>query len=112
MPSDNFEIFVVFEILVTFEFSNGNFCEMAKNIGNFFFVIFGQINLFYILAEFEVDVMRPNDSAKMDKRALKGQIENFLSISRTFLISTTKINLEKTSLSDNLKIFMIQPVFG
>ena len=54
-----------------FEFSNGHLGEMAKYIGNFFFVIFGQINLFYILAEFEVDVMRPNDSSKMDKRALK-----------------------------------------
>ena len=44
--SDNFEIFVIFEILAIFEFSNGHFGEMAKYIGNFFFVIFGQINVF------------------------------------------------------------------
>ena len=35
-------------------------------------MIFGQINVFYILAEFEVDVMRPNESTKMDERAFKG----------------------------------------
>ena len=45
---------------------------MAKNIGNFFFVIFGQVDVFYILAEFEVDVMRPNESNEMDEKALKG----------------------------------------
>ena len=55
MPSDNFEIFVVFEILVTFEFSNGNFCEMAKNIGNFFFVIFGQVDVLYFWLSWKWD---------------------------------------------------------
>ena len=64
--SDNFEIFVIFE------FSNGHFGEMAKYIGNFFFLIFGEIDVFYILAEFEVDGRRPNESTKMDERALKG----------------------------------------
>ena len=66
------EIFVIFEILAIFEFSKGHFGEMAKNIGNFFFVIFDQIDVFYILAEFEVDEMRPNESPKKDERALKG----------------------------------------
>ena len=70
--SDNFEIFVIFEILAIFEFSNGHFCEIAKYIGNFFFVIFGQNDVFYILAEFEVDGMRPNECTKMDEGALKG----------------------------------------
>ena len=70
--SDNFEIFVIFEILAIFEFSNGHFGEIAKYIGNLFFVNFGQIDVFYILAEFEVDGMRPNESIKMNERALKG----------------------------------------
>ena len=70
--SDNFEIFVIFEILAIFEFSNGHFCEIAKYIGNLFFVNFGQIDVFYILAEFEVDGMRPNECTKMDEGALKG----------------------------------------
>ena len=43
-----------------------------RNILAIFFVIFGQISVFYILAEFEVDVMRPNESTKMDERALMG----------------------------------------
>ena len=42
------------------------------NILAIFFVIFGQIDVFYILAEFEVDGMRPNESTKMNERALKG----------------------------------------
>ena len=34
--SDNFEIFVRFEISAIFEFSNDHFGEIAKNIGYFF----------------------------------------------------------------------------
>ena len=77
-------------------------------------MIFGQNDVFYILAEFEVDGMRPNECTKMDEGALKGLTEIFLSISSAFLITSTKINLENkiSCLSDNLRIFVIQPVFG
>ena len=100
--------------MAIFEFSNGHFGEIATYIGNFFFVIFGQNDVFYILAEFEVDGMRPNECTKMDEGALKGKTEIFLSISSAFLITSTKINLENkiSCLSDNLRIFVIQPVFG
>ena len=37
---------------------------MAKDIDNFFFVIFSQVDVFYILVKFEVDGMRPNESTK------------------------------------------------
>ena len=43
------------------------------NILAIFFVIFGQNDVFYILAEFEVDGMRPNECAKMDE----GAFDNF-----------------------------------
>ena len=68
----NFEIFVIFEILAIFEFSKGYFDEMAKNIGNFFFVVFGQVDVLYILVEFEVDGMRPNESTKNGRKGAHG----------------------------------------
>ena len=66
---------------------------MAKNIGNFFFVIFGQVDVFYILVEFEVDGMRPNESTKNGQKGAHG------------------LNC-KICLSDNFKIFVIQPVWS
>ena len=44
---------------------------MAKNIV-IFFVIFGQIDVFYILVELEVDEMRPNESTKNGRKGAHG----------------------------------------
>ena len=60
-----------------------------------FFVIFGQVDVIFILVEFEVNGMRPNEVPKMDERALTGLNAKFLSISRPFTKSTTKITLAK-----------------
>ena len=48
-----------------------NFCIYIHNIGNFF-VIFGQIDNFYILVEFEVDKMCPNESTKNERKGAQG----------------------------------------
>ena len=77
------------------------FWREGQKYWQFFFVIFGQVDVFYILVEFEVDGMRPNKSTKntVDERALTGLIAHFLSISRPLTISTIKITLEKKLMS-------------
>ena len=47
------------------------------NILTIFFVNFGQINVFYILAEFEIDVMRPKETTKIDERASRVKLKIF-----------------------------------
>ena len=61
---DTFEIFAIFEILPIFEISNANYGQMTIIIANFFFVIFDEKYVLYILVEFESDRVSPRESAK------------------------------------------------
>ena len=74
---DTFEIFVNFEISPIFEILNGHFGEMVKNISNFFFVIFIQDNVLFILVEFESDQISPCESAKNGRIGAYGLKYNF-----------------------------------
>ena len=62
---------------------------MAKNIGNFLFVIFGQVDVFYSLSESEVDGMRPKESSKNGRKGAHGFN------CKIFTKSRTKITLER-----------------
>ena len=63
------------------------------NIFAIFFVIFGQIDVFYILAGVEVDGMRPNESTKNERKGAHGLNWKILSILRSF----SKPNLKPIS---------------
>ena len=69
--SDNFEIFVIFEILAIFEFSKAILTKWPKILA-IFFVIFRQVDVFYILVEFEVDGIRPNECTKNGRKSAHG----------------------------------------
>ena len=105
---DTFEILVNFEILRIFEILNGHFDQMAKNIGNFVFVIFNQDNVLFILVEFESDQMSPRESPKNGRIGDYGLNCIFLSLS-SYLKSTMKITLEKqiSRLYHTFEIFVI-----
>ena len=62
---DTFEIFVIFENLPIFG-------KMAKNIANFFFVIFDENDVHYILVEFQSDRISPRESAKNERIGAHG----------------------------------------
>ena len=68
--------------------------------------------VFYIVVEFEVDGMPPNESTKKGRKTLRGNTTKISSILRSFLKYLTKNTLGKkiSCLSDNFKIFVIQPV--
>ena len=74
-------------------------------------MIFGQIDNFYILVEFEVDKMCPNESTKNERKGAQGLYWKIFVIFEAIFEIFDKNN-EILCLSDNLKIFVVKPVFG
>ena len=71
-------------------------------------MIFDLNDVFYILVEFEVDGMRPNESTKNGRKGAHGLNCKFFSILRSFSESTTKNTPEKkfSCLSDDFDFFV------
>ena len=65
------------EIWEIFDISNGNFGQIVINIPNFFFMIFDENGVFYLLVEFESDRMSPRESAKNGQIGAHGLNYNF-----------------------------------
>ena len=80
---------------------------MAKNIGNFLFVIFGQVDVFYSLSESEVDGMRPKESSKNGRKGAHGfNCKIFVNFEAIFEIYDENYPRKKNScLSDDFEFF-------
>ena len=68
-----------------------------------FFVIFGQVDVFYILVEFEVDGMRPNESTKNGQ---KGAHEFNCKIFVIYDIYDKNYSRKKINVSSTILIFL------
>ena len=77
-----------------------------------FFVIFGRVDVFYFLEEFEVDGMHPNESTKNRRKGADGlNCKIFVNSKVIFEIYDKNYPRKKIScLSDYFKIFVIQLV--
>ena len=60
------------EVLAIFDISKAYFSQMTIIISNFFFVIFDENDVLYILVEFESDRMSPRESAKNGRNGAHG----------------------------------------
>ena len=88
------------------------FLRNGQKYWQFLFVIFGQVDVFFILVEFEVDGMRPNECTKNGRKSAHGLNCNFCQFRVLFSKYTTKISQGKniSCFFDDFEFFASYPL--